>query len=99
MACADPADAHVSIDENLSLMAILNGYIEGTARDEVTWAEEIRRSGLTETEWMARSSPHVHQLLESGQYPIFTKIAIRVTSIGSCGRVRSTTSWANPFGR
>jgi AcrR family transcriptional regulator len=69
-------DAHVSIDENLSLMAILNGYIEGTARDEVTWAEEIRRSGLTETEWMARSYPRVQQLLESGQYPIFTKIAM-----------------------
>lgn len=69
-------DAHVSIDENLSLMAILNGYIEGAARDEVTWAEEIRRSGLTETEWMARSYPRVQQLLESGQYPIFTKIAM-----------------------
>ncbi|MEU4546797.1 TetR/AcrR family transcriptional regulator [Nonomuraea dietziae] len=67
-------DVHVSIDENLGLMAILTGYVEGALREEVSWAEEVRRSGLSESEWMARSSPRVHQLMESGQYPIFTKI-------------------------
>jgi AcrR family transcriptional regulator len=67
-------DAHVSIDENFGLMAILSGYIEGAAREEVSWAEEVRRSGLSESEWMAQSYPRVHQLLESGEYPIFTKI-------------------------
>jgi AcrR family transcriptional regulator len=69
-------DAHVSIDENLTLMAILNGYIEGAVREEVSSAEEVRRSGLSEPEWMARSLPRVQQLLESGEYPMFTKIAM-----------------------
>jgi AcrR family transcriptional regulator len=69
-------DAHVPIDENLGLMAILNGYVEGAVREEVSWAEEIRRSGLTQSEWMARSLPRVRQLLASGEYPIFTKIAL-----------------------
>ncbi|MFC9977512.1 TetR/AcrR family transcriptional regulator [Spirillospora sp. NPDC127200] len=67
-------DPYVSIDENLSLMAILNGYVEGAARDEVRWAEEMRRSGVTEAQWMERSSAHVDRLLESGEYPIFAKI-------------------------
>ncbi len=29
---------------------------------------------------MARSSPRVHQLLRSGEYPIFTKIVMRPAS-------------------
>lgn len=69
-------DAHVSIDENLGLMAILNGYVEGAARDEVGWAEEVRRSGLSEPEWLARTYPYVQELLKSGEYPIFTKITM-----------------------
>ena len=69
-------DAHVCIDENLGLMAILTGYIEGTVREEVSWAEEVRRSGLSESEWLARSYPYVHQLLKSGEYPIFAKIVM-----------------------
>ncbi len=69
-------DAHVSIDENLSLMAILNGYTEAAVRDEISWAEEVRRSGLSEPEWMARNSPRIHQLVNSGKYPIFTKIVM-----------------------
>jgi AcrR family transcriptional regulator/predicted nucleic acid-binding Zn ribbon protein len=69
-------DAHVSIDENLRLMAMLNSYIEGVVREEISWAEEVRRSGLSESEWMARSSPRIHQLVNSGKYPIFTKIVM-----------------------
>ncbi|XVQ14166.1 TetR/AcrR family transcriptional regulator [Spirillospora sp. CA-255316] len=69
-------DAHVSIDENLRLMAMLNGYIEGAVREEISWDEEVRRSGLSESEWMARSSPRIHQLVNSGRYPIFTKIVM-----------------------
>jgi AcrR family transcriptional regulator len=70
-------DAHVSIDENLGLMAMLNGYVEGAVREEISWAEEARRSGLSESEWMVRSSSRVHQLLESGEYPIFSKIVMQ----------------------
>ncbi|MFE5123429.1 TetR/AcrR family transcriptional regulator [Streptomyces sp. NPDC056669] len=67
-------DPYVSIDENLALMAILNSYIEGVVREEVVVAEEMRRSGLSELEFMARSLPRVQELLASAEYPIFTKI-------------------------
>lgn len=69
-------DAFVPIDENLGLVAMLNGYIEGTVREEISSAEEVRRSGLSESEWMARSYPYVDRLVKSGQYPIFTKIVM-----------------------
>jgi AcrR family transcriptional regulator len=69
-------DAFVSIDENLGLMAILTGYVEGTVREEISSAEEVRRSGLSESEWMARSYSYVDGLVKSGEYPIFTKIVM-----------------------
>ncbi|MEV5573816.1 TetR/AcrR family transcriptional regulator [Spirillospora sp. NPDC052269] len=69
-------DPLVPIDENLALMAILNGYVEGAAREQVTTAEEVRRSGLTEEEWTGRNYPYLRQLLDSGKYPIFTRIAL-----------------------
>ncbi|MCR8579120.1 TetR/AcrR family transcriptional regulator [Streptomyces sp. Isolate_219] len=67
-------DPHVPIDENLALMTILNSYVEGAVREEVVAAEEIRRSGLSELEFMARSLPRVQELLASAKYPMFTKI-------------------------
>ncbi|MBB6545443.1 TetR/AcrR family transcriptional regulator [Nonomuraea rubra] len=69
-------DALVPIDENLGLIAMLNSYVEGSVREEIGSAREIRRSGLSESEWMARSGPYVDQLVKSGSYPIFTKIVM-----------------------
>ncbi|WP_232320379.1 TetR/AcrR family transcriptional regulator [Herbidospora daliensis] len=67
-------DPHVPIDENLGLVALLNGYVEGVVREEIGAAEQLRRSGLSEPEWMARSHAHVDRLVKSGDHPIFTKI-------------------------
>ncbi|GAA0585473.1 TetR/AcrR family transcriptional regulator [Actinomadura livida] len=69
-------DLYVSVDEGLSLMSILTGYVESAARDEVGQAEEARRSGLTAAEWMTRNSPYVRRLVDSGEYPMFTKIVL-----------------------
>ncbi|WP_285587304.1 TetR/AcrR family transcriptional regulator [Herbidospora sp. NBRC 101105] len=69
-------DPLVPIDENLGLMALLNGYVEGAVREEISAAEELRRSGLSEAEWMARGHAHVDRLVKSGDHPIFTKIVM-----------------------
>ncbi|MEV0198683.1 TetR/AcrR family transcriptional regulator [Nonomuraea sp. NPDC050691] len=69
-------DVFVPIDENLGLVAMLNGHVEGTVREEISSAEEFRRSGLSESEWMKRSYPYVDRLVKSGEYPIFTKIVM-----------------------
>lgn len=55
---------------------LLIGYVEGTVREEISSAEEVRRSGLSESEWMARSRPYVDQLVQSGDYPILTRIVM-----------------------
>ncbi|WP_083733537.1 TetR/AcrR family transcriptional regulator C-terminal domain-containing protein [Actinomadura sp. CNU-125] len=67
---------HVSIDEALSLLSILSGYIESAVREEVAQADEARRSGLTAAKWMARNSPYIQRLVEGGEYPMFTKIVL-----------------------
>jgi AcrR family transcriptional regulator len=69
-------DPVVPIDENLGLIALLNGYVEGTVREEISAAREFRRSGLSESAWMARSSSYIDRLVRSGEYPIFTKIVM-----------------------
>ncbi|MFI6393623.1 TetR/AcrR family transcriptional regulator [Nonomuraea sp. NPDC050547] len=69
-------DPFVSIDENLGLMAMLNSYIEGVVREEISSAREVRRSGLSESEWMTRNYPYIEGLVKSGEYPIFTKIVM-----------------------
>nr|WP_245653148.1 TetR/AcrR family transcriptional regulator [Herbidospora sakaeratensis] len=69
-------DPHVPIDENLGLVGLLNGYVEGAVREEIGAAEELRRSGLSEPEWMARNHAHVDRLVKSGDHPIFTKIVM-----------------------
>ncbi|MDL4772449.1 MULTISPECIES: TetR/AcrR family transcriptional regulator [Thermomonosporaceae] len=69
-------DAHVPIDENLGLTGLLSSYVEGAVREEINWTEEIRRSGLSESEWMERSGPYIHWLLASGEHPIFAKIVM-----------------------
>ncbi|XRQ15081.1 TetR/AcrR family transcriptional regulator, partial [Actinomadura welshii] len=69
-------DPHVSVDEGLSLMSVLTGYVESAVREEIGRAAEARRSGVTAAEWMTRNSPYVRRLLDSGEYPMLTKIVL-----------------------
>lgn len=45
-------------------------------RATISTAREVRRSGLSESEWMARSHSYIDGLVKSGEYPIFTRIAM-----------------------
>ncbi|MFG3253304.1 TetR/AcrR family transcriptional regulator [Streptomyces sp. NPDC048172] len=69
-------DPFIPIDENLSLVALLSSYVESTVREEISTARGIRRSGLSESEWMERSYPYIDRLVKSGEYPIFTKVVM-----------------------
>jgi hypothetical protein len=70
---SDPGVVQLAHD---GLMALLNSYVEGTVREEISPANEIRRSGLSESEWIARSYPYVDELVKSGKYPMFVKIVM-----------------------
>lgn len=67
-------DPYVSADENLALTGLLNIYVEGAARGEAGWLEEVRRSGLDESQWTARNAAYLQHVAESGQYPVFSRL-------------------------
>ncbi|MFG2001513.1 TetR/AcrR family transcriptional regulator [Spirillospora sp. NPDC048911] len=69
-------DVGQPIDEILELLDLLHGYVERTVRGELMWVEESRRSGVGESDWMARSGPYVRRLMDSGDYPMFTRIVV-----------------------
>lgn len=69
-------DVGIPIDDILTYVGLLNGYVEETVRNELSWEKEARRSGLTSEQWMARNSAYVDTLVRSGDYPMFTRIVM-----------------------
>ncbi|CAG6391050.1 TetR/AcrR family transcriptional regulator [Streptomyces cocklensis] len=70
----------VSVDEAVSLIGLLNGYVESFVRAEVGWQEEARRTGVDMQEWMRRTAPYARQLVLSGKYPRFARVLMENTS-------------------
>ncbi|MBO2454648.1 TetR/AcrR family transcriptional regulator [Actinomadura barringtoniae] len=69
-------DVGISIDEMLSLVGLLNGYVDNFTRAEVMWLDLARRTGLTQDDWMRRNAGYVHQIMRSGDHPIFTRVVM-----------------------
>ncbi|WP_245667890.1 TetR/AcrR family transcriptional regulator [Actinomadura macra] len=69
-------DVGIPVDEMLTLVGMLNGYIELDVRGELEWQREYKRSGLTPEDWMMRTVPRVRELMDSGDYPMFTRIIV-----------------------
>ncbi|MEV3924693.1 TetR/AcrR family transcriptional regulator [Actinomadura coerulea] len=67
-------DVGIPIDDMLTLLEILNGYVEHAVRGEIEWMREMRQSGMTPERWMAQSAPYVRELLDSGRYPMFERV-------------------------
>lgn len=67
-------DVGISIDEILTLLDMVNGYVERSVRGEIEWIREMERSGLTPEQWMMQSGPHVRELMNSGDHPMFNRI-------------------------
>jgi len=66
----------VPVDEMMALFGIFQGYVTGFVREEAAWIEEERRTGTTREQWMARSGPYIRHILDSGDYPVFSKIVL-----------------------
>jgi len=69
-------DVGLPVDDILTLVNMLNGYVVTTVRTEIEWERERRRTGLTADDWMRRSSPYVRQLLEGGDHPMFARVVM-----------------------
>src|SRR5690606_21765903 len=68
-------DVGISVDDMLTLLEMLNGYVERAVRSEIAWKRESER-GVTPESWMAESAPYVTKLLDSGRYPMFKRIVV-----------------------
>ncbi|GAA2169052.1 TetR/AcrR family transcriptional regulator [Actinomadura napierensis] len=67
-------DVGIPVDDILTLVNMLNGYVVTTVRAEIEWERERRRTGMTMRDWMRQSSPYVQRLLDSGEHPMLTRV-------------------------
>ncbi len=65
-------DIDTMFDMWLTVSAFVNGYV----LTELAEQEAQRRSGLTQEQFRARIAPYVRQIVESRQYPLFTRIIL-----------------------
>jgi AcrR family transcriptional regulator len=66
----------LSIDEMLTIVLSLISYVRGFVQGELAEAEAQRRTNLTEEQWRQHQGPWIRQLMDSGRYPLFSKVII-----------------------
>ena len=66
----------LTIDEMLSIVLRLVGYVRTFVQSELAEAEAQRRTNVTEEEWRLRQGPYLQKIMASGRYPLFTKVII-----------------------
>lgn len=65
-------DIDAMIDTWLTVSAFVDGYVSA----ELAEREVSRRSNLSQEQWRARMAPYVRKVVESGQYPLFTRVIV-----------------------
>ncbi len=66
----------LEIDEMLVMIETLDAFIRGRALEELSEQEAVRRSGLDQQEWMETQAPYVEALIQSGRFPLLTRVVI-----------------------
>jgi len=66
----------LEIDEMLVMIETLDAFIRGRALEELSDQEAIRRSGLDNEQWMKTQAPYVESLVESGRYPLLSRVVL-----------------------
>ncbi|WP_026341867.1 TetR/AcrR family transcriptional regulator [Actinomadura atramentaria] len=67
-------DVGIPIDDIMTYAGLVSSFVTDAARDELQWAEITRRTGRTEAEWMRANAAYVASVVESGRYPMMTRI-------------------------
>jgi AcrR family transcriptional regulator len=70
----------LDIDEMLVMVETLDAFIRGRALDELSEQESARRSGLDQEAWMKVQTPYVESLIESGRFPLLTRVVLDARS-------------------
>jgi AcrR family transcriptional regulator len=66
----------LDIDEMLVMIETLDAFVRGRVLEELSEQEAIRRSGLDQEQWMATQVPYIRSLIESGRYPLLTRVVL-----------------------
>jgi AcrR family transcriptional regulator len=66
----------LTIDQLLSIVLTVNGFVQMFVQGELAEQEEQRRTGVTEEQWRATQGPYIQKIIDSGEYPLFTKVII-----------------------
>ncbi len=64
----------LEIDEMLVLLETVDAYVHGRVLEELAEREAVRRSGLDQEEWMQTQLPYIASLIDSGRYPLLTRV-------------------------
>jgi AcrR family transcriptional regulator len=64
----------LDIDGMLDIWLTVSAFVAGYVLAELAEREAQRRSKLTQDEWRARMAPYVLRLVESGRYPMLTRV-------------------------
>ncbi len=66
----------LEIDEMLVMVETLDAFIRGRTLEDLSEQEAVRRSGLSQDEWMQTQVPYIASLIESGRYPLVTRVVL-----------------------
>jgi AcrR family transcriptional regulator len=66
----------LEIDEMLVMIETLAAFIRGRSLEELSEQEAVRRSGLDHEGWMRAQTPYVESLIDSGRYPLLTRVVL-----------------------
>jgi AcrR family transcriptional regulator len=70
----------LEIDEMLVMIETLGSYVRGRVLEEISETEAVRRSGLDQEQWMQTQVPYIQSLVESGRYPLLTRVVFDATA-------------------
>jgi AcrR family transcriptional regulator len=64
----------LDIDEMLVMVETLDAFVRGRVLEELSEEEAIRRSGMDQQQWMQTQIPYIESLIDSGRYPLLTRV-------------------------
>jgi AcrR family transcriptional regulator len=66
----------LDIDDMLVMVETLDAFVRGRVFEELSEQEAVRRSGLDQDQWMESQIPYIQSLIESGRYPLLTRVVL-----------------------
>ena len=78
-----------------SVLTMLTGFVQGTARASVDAKEVERRTGITDEQWWNAHAPLLERVLDEDRYPLAARVG---AAVGEAYRAASAPEHAFAFG-